>query len=250
MLNELLLLSGNDIPFSAAGVTIHPPTIKEIAYIGEENFFTGCELLNFSKDILDDKDKTRLENLTNFEVLMSIMNDTNVALRKQKTCALLVLTLLFPNYQISLNVNEIELVAIDKKEFLNEKHYITKENFEDFKIILKEIFCLNRGSSAEYNPGGDLSKKIADKLKERQRKLAKQKGEESGKVAIFSRYISILSVGEQKDMNSLMQYTVYQLFDEYQRYELKMQSDWYLQAKLAGAKDLKEVDDWMKDIHP
>ena len=42
---------------------------------------------------------------------------------------------------------------------------------------------------------------------------------------------------------------VYQLFDEYQRFELKMQSDWYLQARLAGAKDLKEVEDWMKDIH-
>ena len=32
-------------------------------------------------------------------------------------------------------------------------------------------------------------------------------------------------------------------------YELKVQSDWYLQARLAGAKDLKEVEDWMKDIH-
>ena len=249
MLNELLLLSGNDIPFPAAGLTIHPPTIKEIAYIGEESFFTGCELLNFSKDILNDEDKTRLENLTNFEVLMSIMNDTNIALRKQKTCALLVLTLLFPTYQISLNVDNIELITVDEKDFINEKHYITKENFEDFKIILKEIFCLNKGSSADYNPSGSLSKKIADKLKERQKKLAKQKGEGSGKVAIFSRYVSILSVGQQKDMNGLMQYTVYQLFDEYQRYELKMQADIYLQAKLAGGKDLKEVDDWMKDIH-
>ena len=101
----------------------------------------------------------------------------------------------------------------------------------------------------EYNPAGDLSRKIAEKLKERQRILAKQKGEKQGKIAIFSRYISILAVGQQKDINSLMQYTVYQLFDEYQRFELKMQSDWYLQARLAGAKDLKEVEDWMKDIH-
>ena len=50
-------------------------------------------------------------------------------------------------------------------------------------------------------------------------------------------------------MNDLMQYTVYQLFDEFQRYELKIQADMYFQAKLAGAQDLKEVEDWMKDIH-
>ena len=249
MINELTLLSGNDIPFAAAGVTIHPPTIKEIGYIGEETFFTGCELINFSKDILDDKDKTRLEHLTNFEVLMSIMNDNNIALRKQKNCFLLVLTLLFPNYQIHLNVDSIELTLIDKNDFLVERAYLTKENYEEFKKVIKEIFCLSKGSSDDYNPAGDLSRKIAEKLKERQRKLAKQKGEKQDKIAIFSRYISILAVGQQKDMNSLMQYTVYQLFDEYQRFELKMQSDWYLQARLAGAKDLKEVEDWMKDIH-
>ena len=249
MINELTLLSGNDIPFTAAGVTIHPPTIKEIGYIGEEAFFTGCELINFSKDILDDKDKIRLEHLTNFEVLMSIMNDNNIALRKQKNCFLLVLTLLFPNYQIHLNVDNIELAVVDENDFLVERAYLTKENYEEFKKVIKEIFCLSKGSSDDYNPAGDLSRKIAEKLKERQRILAKQKGEKQGKIAIFSRYISILAVGEQKDINSLMQYTVYQLFDEYQRFELKMQSDWYLQARLAGAKDLKEVEDWMKDIH-
>ena len=249
MISELTLLSGNDIPFTAAGVTIHPPTIKEIGYIGEEAFFTGCELINFSKDILDDKDKIRLEHLTNFEVLMSIMNDNNIALRKQKNCFLLVLTLLFPNYQIHLNVDNIELAVVDENDFLVERAYLTKENYEEFKKVIKEIFCLSKGSSDDYNPAGDLSRKIAEKLKERQRILAKQKGEKQGKIAIFSRYISILAVGQQKDINSLMQYTVYQLFDEYQRFELKMQSDWYLQARLAGAKDLKEVEDWMKDIH-
>ena len=204
MINELTLLSGNDIPFTAAGVTIHPPTIKEIGYIGEEAFFTGCELINFSKDILDDKDKIRLEHLTNFEVLMSIMNDNNIALRKQKNCFLLVLTLLFPNYQIHLNVDNIELAVVDENDFLVERAYLTKENYEEFKKVIKEIFCLSKGSSDDYNPAGDLSRKIAEKLKERQRILAKQKGEKQGKIAIFSRYISILAVGQQKDINSLM----------------------------------------------
>ena len=57
------------------------------------------------------------------------------------------------------------------------------------------------------------------------------------------------AIGEQKDLNALSQYSVYQLFDEFNRFSLKEQSDFYLQAKMAGAKDLQEVDNWMKDIH-
>ena len=70
------------------------------------------------------------------------------------------------------------------------------------------------------------------------------------KVSIYSRYVSILAVGLQKDINSLVDYTVYQLKDEFKRFQLKQDFDIYLRAKLAGAKDLDEVDNWMDDIHP
>ena len=110
------------------------------------------------------------------------------------------------------------------------------------------MFCLNKGETSELNPKGDLAKKIAAKLQERQRKLIKN-SKSKEKISILGRYVSILAVGEQKDMNSLLNYTVYQLFDEYERYELKVQSDAHMSALLAGAKDLKEVENWTKDIH-
>ena len=47
-----------------------------------------------------------------------------------------------------------------------------------------------------------------------------------------------------------MDYTIYQLKTEFKRYQLKINSDVYLKAKLAGAQDLEEVEDWMGDIHP
>jgi len=34
MENELLYISGNDIPFESARLILHQPKIKEIAYIG------------------------------------------------------------------------------------------------------------------------------------------------------------------------------------------------------------------------
>lgn len=38
MVDELLLISGNDIPFLQGQVIIHQPSLKEIAYITEKTF--------------------------------------------------------------------------------------------------------------------------------------------------------------------------------------------------------------------
>ena len=47
--------------------------------IGEEALFSGCELLRFSKDILTSEDKNNLSNYTDFNILMSIMNDKSAS---------------------------------------------------------------------------------------------------------------------------------------------------------------------------
>lgn len=247
MLNDLLLLSGNDIPFEKAQMVIHQPTIKEIAYIGEEAFFNGCDFLKFSKERLKEEDKIRLEKLTNFDILMSITMTKDAEMQKRKTYMLMVLSLVFPQYTISLNQKFILLKDSEEQEFK-----IDNSNFEDFKQILDEMFCLKtgEGDGADYNPQDPLAERIARKLNARRQKISEIKSESQKKISILNRFVSILAVGQQKDMNSLLNYTVYQLFDEFNRYELKMNYDIYFQAKMAGAKDLKEVEDWMKDIHP
>lgn len=239
--NDLLFLSGNDIPFVEAQLIIHQPTIKEIAFIGEESFFIGCDLINFSKNSLSEQDKMNLEQQTNFDILLAILREHNAEMIKNRDCVLLVFALLFPEYEIDIQLKEIILT---KEE---EKHSINNDNFEQFKELFNKILAFKRTDSNEYNPSGELAKKIADKFRQRHRKLAENKP--AKKIDVFSRYVSILAVGEQKNMQELLNYTVYQLFDEFERYELKLHYDIYLQAKMAGAKDLKEVDDWMKDIH-
>ena len=240
--NELLLLSGNDIPFIEAQITIHQPTIKEIAYIGEEAFFTGCELINFSKNILPEQDKVNLEDKTNFDILIAILRERNAVMQRNRNCVEMVLALIFPWYTIDITSDAI---VLEKEE---ERHLINNDNFETFKTIFNMMFSFSKDETRDYNPSGDLAKQIAEKLKKRHQKLAELK-EGKKKIDILSRYVSILAVGEHKDMNSLLNLSVYQLFDEFERFKLKMSYDIYLQAKMAGAKDLKEIEDWMKDIH-
>ena len=244
MKNSLLYLSKNNIPFKEAQVNIHQPTINEISLIGEESFHIGCQFLIFSSDKLVDKDKLNLGNKTDFEIFMSIMNG------KDKTeyvnCAKMVLLLLFPDYNITFTEKEIVLQNATGVGRIN------NFNYDAFKEIVINMFKLNEsGEGGEaYNPADAYAAKIAEKFKKRQQQLAKQKGESVESIAIFERYISILTVGEQKDRNQLMELTVPQLKDEFKRYRLKLDFDHYIQYKLAGAQNLdNDIEDWMKDFH-
>lgn len=242
----LKLYSGNDIPFPEARLVVHQPTIREIAWIGERNFLTGCEILNFSKDrFLNEKDKVNSVNQTNFDVFIAMMKIGNPQMKKYKNCALMVLSLLFPNCKASFADQEIILKKEDKV------HTIDNKNFEKFKFILSKIFCLqNRtGTSQEYNPQGEQAKRIAEQLKKGKEKVAAQKAT-GGKtnVSILAKYISILSTGQNISVQELLNYTVFQLYDEFHRFNLKQNFDSYVQQKLVGAKDLAKVDFWMEDI--
>ena len=117
MIDELLLLSGNDIPFPAAQLSIHQPRLKEIAYITEPVFHYGSRCLTFSKESLSEMDKIGLEDKQDFEIFMSMINDKNFL--KFKTDSLKILTLLFPEYNIEVKSQAILFIKDDFKTALN-----------------------------------------------------------------------------------------------------------------------------------
>lgn len=239
-LDELLLLSGNDVPFPQAQLVIHVPTLKEIGYIGEENFHMGCHFVIFDKNSLSQEDKNNLGDLSNFDIFMSVMNSNEKSIHK--TNALSVLSLLFPNYEIKF---EKDKMLLQKENFSS---IINEQNYEDFKDILVQIFCLERDEKENVNPADALAAKIAEKIKKGKEKVAKSKGESVKKLNIYSRYISILGVGN--NLINYLNYTIYQLRDQFERFQLKENNDIYIKAKLAGAQNMEEVDNWMEDIHP
>ena len=249
-MDSLLLLSKNDIPFTQAALTIHQPTIKQIGYIGEQAFFVGCQLLMINRNDLNEQDKNHLGNQTNFDILMSIVNQKNDFIQKNVTYMKLVLILLFPDCTISFIPRAI--VLIKDKKIVGQ---ISKENFTQFQEIIDKIFCWSefKGNSQSYNPGSQRAEQLAEKFKKYHQKLAKMKnqGDDGQDISILSRYISILAVGQHKDINSLLQYTVYQLCDEFNRFMLHEDYLLFVQEKLsfASPKDLKGPENWIKDIH-
>lgn len=109
------------------------------------------------------------------------------------------------------------------------------------------MFCLTNKDNKEYNPSGELAQKIANKIKRGREQKAKLAPET--KIAIFSRYLSILTVGMQGDLNTYLNYTVYQLMDTFNRFELKLHYDAWERYRIAGATGLDDPEDWLKDIH-
>ena len=243
MIDELLLLSGNDLPFPQAQLTIHQPRLKEIAYITQKQFWPGCEILKFNKENLIDQDKIDLSNTSNFNIIMMIIQEKNLQAYQAKLNVLSLLALLFPTKEILLGKGAIQL----RDNQTGEVNEINEDNFEAFKEIIITMFCLTNKENKQYNPSGQLAQKIADKIKKGRQKKAKLAPD--SKIAILSRYVSILAVGEKKNINDLMNYTIYQLMDEFNRFELKLRYDSWQRFKAAGCSGMDDPEDWLKDIH-
>jgi hypothetical protein len=63
--NQLALMAGVDIPVPECKLILHQPRIREIAYLGEKDFFLGAQSLCVNKTMIT-QDETLLANTTNF----------------------------------------------------------------------------------------------------------------------------------------------------------------------------------------
>lgn len=237
---RLALMAGTDIPIPSCQTVIHQPSIKEIAYIGEEDFFTGVQVLCVNKTmVIEDKDV--LENTSNFEVFMTIMQDKEAI--EQKQAANKLLTILFPEYKILMTPRSILVQGSNSTVMIDE------ENFEEFQETLRIIFCEDDTpmDSRGFNPANAKAKEIADKLMRGRKRVAEQNG--SVNSSIFSIYISSLSIGLQKSPLELLDCTMFQLFDLIERYSLYQAYDLDIRIRLAGGKPDSSPDNWMKNIH-
>lgn len=236
----MALMCGTDIPIVSLQTTIHQPRIKEIALIGESDFFVAIQCLNIDKNLLN-QDKTILQTTNNFQIFMTVMQEKETRDKKKATQALL--SLIFPNHKIMFTPRSI---------FLQGQQNITIDdtNFEDLQAVIREVFCVSNKNNqqAGFNPANAKAKEIADKIMRGRRRVAEING--SANASIFSQYLSILTVGlSSMSLQELMDLTMYQLYDLVERYQLYISWDIDIRSRLAGAKPEDRPDNWMKNIH-
>lgn len=237
---KLALAVGGDIPIPELQLTIHQPTIKEISLIGETDFFTGIQLLCIDKRMYIE-DETLLAQTNNFQIFMTMINQPEMADKKE--AVLSTLTLLLPQLSVVFTPRFVML----KNDTVN--IMIDEENFDFLQHILREIFCLNKTDQSTFNPQSEKAKEIARKImKGRQRVAELNAKENSG--SMFGRYLSILTVGlGSMTLQECCQLTMYQIYDLIERYTLYINWDIDIKSRMAGASGDKPIEDWMKNIH-
>lgn len=238
---HLGLMCGIDLPIPELQATIHQPKIKEIAFVGEKDFFLGVQCLCIDKNIIANQGESLLVNTNNFQIFMTMMKEKEMA--EKKDSVINVFSLIFPKYKTLFTPRSIILQS-------DTQIMIDDSNFEILQEYLKEIFCFKSSMSQElgFNPANDTAKKIADKLMRGRQRVAELNG--SANVSIFSQYLSMLTVGlDSMSLQDLMDLTMFQLFDLVERYQLYINWDIDIRSRLAGGKPDGKPENWMKNIH-
>lgn len=240
--NRLALICGQDFPIPECKLIVHQPRIREISLIGEEDFFIGAQCLCLHKQMFVE-DKNLLSNTNNFQIFMMIMQEKEV--KDKRIATLQVLTLLFPQYKVFITPTALSFNNIETKESI----VVDESNFEQLQVYLRQIFCTNTGPMDQqaFNPGNERAKEIAKKLMRGRQRIAEEKNEAGS--SIFTQYLSILSVGLHQNLLDLIELTIYQLYDLIERFSLNLNWDIDIKSRLAGAKNEKEIENWMKNIH-
>ena len=238
---RLALMCGVDIPAPELQAVIHQPSIKEISYVGEQNFFVGLQSLTVNKNLLP-QGNSLLESTTNFQIFMTIMKEQET--KDKKEAVITLFQLIFPNTQVVFTPKSILLNKEGQQSFIDEN------NFEVLQDYIKEVFCVNSGpmDQTTFNPADEKAREIAEKLMRGRQRAAEQKGEAKG--SAFGRYLSILTIGlNAMPLSEAMNLTMYQMYDLVERYTLYLNWDLDIRTRLAGGKPDSKPDDWMKNIH-
>ena len=246
-MNPLMLMTGIDIPIPELQVALHQPTIMEISYIGEAEYFSVISTFCFNKKMLmiqHSQDNSNLASMSNFQIFMTMINDAKTV---KKEDVLSVFTLLFPGYIAQFLPNNILFINISTQK----SFHLEESNFDAFQKVVQEISCYNRknkNSELDYNPVDEKAAAIAAKLLKGRARAAELKGDVPGNT--LSKYISILTIGLQSmSLFDCLNLTIYQLYDLMERYGLYITWDLDIRSRLAGGKPDSKPDDWMKNIH-
>lgn len=160
--------------------------------------------------------------------------------KESKENVLQAMSLIVPNSKLTLTPRALLLNYNDSNIIIDEG------NFEDFQKILRQVFCL-RIKDDDFNPANEAAAKIAEKIKKGRARVAHLKGDDVG--SIYARYISTLAVGLRISIDVLINYTIYQIQDLLERFNLWSNWDLDIRSRLAGAKGDGKPEDWTRNIH-
>lgn len=240
-------LTGCDIPIQECGVIISQPTVKDILQFGEDNFFAAINFFAQLDNMLEalNEEDNDLHLLNSFQLLLAIYAEDASMKQQLDTFFMLV----FPLYEVKVTENSVDFLMTENEK-TQIRGRINPFNFDVLRDTIKELFLPHSAEKENYNPKSARAQQIAEKIKKGKAKVAAQKGEQD--TSLFGSYISILSVGMHIDLNILLNYTPFQLYDTFMRYNRKVAMDRYFDIStipFADTSNLEAPDEWTANLY-
>lgn len=250
-----LYLSGEPVKIESCGIYITQPKIKDIVKFGENEFMTIVKLFSDIKQTVDSikEGKTELDNVPDFQIIIELLRDERGQIRRYGD---LLFQLCCPDFIVEYSAHSIDFKVEENGVNVG---MLNAFNYDDFAITIKELFLPQSASEKEpeynYDKNNVQARRLAEKIKKNREKLARAMSKKQGSdTSLFGLYISILSIGLNIDVNTLYDYTPFQIYDSFKRYLAKYQRDRYdsmLMIPFADTSKLQEnpVDSWFESIY-
>lgn len=240
MVDKLLLQTGQDIYFPEGDFYLHQPTIADIAVFGENRYYLMIKILSSPLEDLLQKDKTDLEGVDKFDVIMSMIQQQDSFNLSFKMFLIMMISGVssveyFPDRIICLIKEEL-----DNGTFKTTTAIIDKNLLEQLIPYIEEI--LNADATvqkSEFDPANKRAKEIMEKIL-RGRERAHGKDKKKSSVSLLTYYCTLLGVNgfTQEQINKM---TIVQLCSVAEMYKRKVIYDEYFSVGLvAGHKDEDE----------
>lgn len=243
-----LCLSGGPLPVDGTNVYLTQPTVRQILRVGEQGFLTVVQLFCRTNRFLTDVREANpaFENVDDFILLMMTLTQKDADSIRADVG--LFFDLVFPDFEVTPSPESLDFARDGTVVGA-----VTPETFKGFQRAIDKLFLPHGGDNAEdYNPTNAYAAKIAKQLEESRKKVAEEHGETNkGFTSVYGSFVSILSTGIPMDINSLLDYTPFQLCDTFARYWLKVKYDFYQRISTTPMMDVSKVDkpeEWTKDI--
>lgn len=242
-----LYLSGGQVAIPECGIYVTPPTVRQICQFGEDKFFQALGLVVKLNDVADEikQGNFELSEYDNFQILIAM-------LQQQEDLNDLIISffgLVCPDFEVSFSEKTIDFKLPDSVYVNGRVHTY---NFPALQEVISEMFLPQDVQEQDYNPANEAAAKIAEKLRKAKEKIKGNRSPSDDKVSIISLYVSSLSVGMCIDMNTLFNYTLFQIYDTYNRYWLKVKYDMYQKIATTPMMDVSKMEEpreWAQNLY-
>lgn len=230
-----MLVTGIDIPVEAFGITIHQPRVREIAMLGEQNYFIALSIFRMNKKQLH----IESPDVTNWMIFNESLAQKMEGIKDVRALLSNFLQLFFTT---KINIGPRSLIIQNKDQLIN----IEPEQFDDFQELIGIVggASLLSGSKEEFNPANRLAAEIAEKMKKARARLAALQPQAKSK-GFLARYIRAVAIATANSLSDVTEMTILQLNSLMQTYLAWEAYDLDVKSRLAGAKNDNKLVHWM-----